>query len=342
MVRAPRFEPGSSAWQADVLDHCSGNFPETSGSQATSITRLRPQTDAQIANTLIKLQNDARSPRTIRHIEWSLRQLARHANLSKPEEVKAYIATMKTQYGKPTAPQTKNKLLFDYNHFCKYNGIQWTKPYYRITENTPLIPITADVQAIIANSSQNYATVFTLLIDTGASPEELYLTTQNHINLERNEIHITGVKGHGSKPYKLKPQTVEMLRTYLAKNPQEHPFPHAHSQSEAWRSYRTKTAKKLSKPSLNNIQLRNLRNYSGEQFYKRMPIRDPIELMRHFRHKKLETTMHYIRAIITDYEEDNSWTVRTAKTAEEAIKLAESGFTKFDEIDGLHLYRKRK
>jgi hypothetical protein len=64
--------------------------------------------------------------------------------------------------------------------------------------------------------------------------------------------------------------------------------------------------------------------------------------MRHLRHKKLETTMHYIRAIILDYEEDDQWISRTAKTIEEDMNLVNNGFQYVTERDGIKLYRKRK
>jgi hypothetical protein len=62
-MRLPGFEPGSSTWQADVLNHSSGNWTESS---AISVARLQPHTDAMIANTLIKLKNNARAKSTIK------------------------------------------------------------------------------------------------------------------------------------------------------------------------------------------------------------------------------------------------------------------------------------
>ena len=52
--------------------------------------------------------------------------------------------------------------------------------------------------------------------------------------------------------------------------------------------------------------------------------------------------MHYIRAIVIDFDEDEQYITRTAKTPEEAMKLIDSGFIKADEFDGIHIYRKRK
>jgi hypothetical protein len=191
-------------------------------------------------------------------------------------------------------------------------------------------------------SSEDYVTIFTLEAEIGMSPEELYQVTQSKINREKGEISITGVKGHASANYKLKPHTNEMLTRYLAKYPEDHPFPHAHTQSQMWTQFRERAAKKLGRPDLSKIQLRNLRNYAGERYYKALPVRDPILVMRHLRHKKLETTMHYIHAIVLDYEGDDQWINGTSTTIEENVRLIENGFQYVTERDGTKLYRKRK
>jgi len=85
--------------------------------------------------------------------------------------------------------------------------------------------------------------------------------------------------------------------------------------------------------------MKNLRNYSGAQFYLNYE-KDSIGTMRHMRHKKLETTMHYLRAIVLDGEPE--YISRIAETPEDAKKLINAGFTKADEFDGKHIYRKRK
>jgi hypothetical protein len=64
--------------------------------------------------------------------------------------------------------------------------------------------------------------------------------------------------------------------------------------------------------------------------------------MRHLRHKKLETTMHYIRAIVLD--EDPTYTCRTAHAPEESAALIEEGFEYITGTfqDGGKQFRKRK
>ena len=100
---------------------------------------IAPDIDARIANTLIKCQADTLTPVTVKAIKNSLRQLARQANLLDPEDVKVKVSTaINTKTKKPTTPETKNRLLYAYDKFCKYNAIQWTKPYYKTEEKTPL------------------------------------------------------------------------------------------------------------------------------------------------------------------------------------------------------------
>ena len=223
MVRPPGFEPGSSAWQADVLNQ----------------TRLRPlgtsvKTDSKIANTLINLKLDGRTNETtIKRIEARLTRLAQNCDLDNPKDVKLYLAEMKVKdkHGKEKKAdnQTKNKYASAYNHYCIANNINWRKPYYKVVQKTPLIPTPQDVQAIIDNSSEDYVTIFTIEAEIGCCPEELYQVTRKDINLEKGEISITGVKGHASKNYKLKPQTKELLTRYLTKHRKKHPFPKAHT-----------------------------------------------------------------------------------------------------------------
>jgi hypothetical protein len=133
-----------------------------------------------------------------------------------------------------------------------------------------------------------------------------------------------------------------MLRVYLHKNPERQPFPKAHVQSQMFLRYKKRAAAKLCRPEIMKIQLRNLRNYSGERFYKTMPVRDPIAVMQHFRHKKLETTMHYLRAMIIEYGEEDNWTSLITNSLEEEAKAVEKGWQFVTRNGDKALYRKRR
>ena len=309
---------------------------------AFPMARLRPHIDAMIANTLIKLQINAKAKSTIKATQYNLNGLARHVNLLEPEEVKKYISEAKTKTGNPVTAETKNKLLFCYANFCKYNGIKWSKPYYKVPEKAPLIPTTQDVQAIINNSSEKYVVIFSIEAEIGASPEELHQVTRDKINLEKREITITGIKGHGSKTYTLKTQTAKLLEAYLNKHKQNQPFPIAHTQSQMFLQFKQRAYAKLHRQEILAVQLRNLRNYAGERYYKSLPIRDAFAVQAFFRHKKISTTQHYLLAMKVEYEEDGQWISLITKSMEEEAKAVEEGWQFVTRNGDKALYRKRK
>jgi integrase len=289
------------------------------------------------------LTNDGLKENTVRHARWKLQELARNTDIFNPESVKHYIATaISKKTGKPFSDETRNKFAYAVDKFYEKHAIEWKKPFYNVAETIPIIPSKQSVTLIISNASDKYVTIFTLLAEIGCDGMELSNVTQADIDKEQAIISIRGCKGHASGTYKLKPQTAEMLRIYLHEHTQEHPFPKSTVMGQVWRDTRERTAKKLCKPDLNKIPLKSLRNYSGAQLYLNLPVRDPIAVMRHLRHKKLETTMHYIRGIALTSDEDASYMCRATDDKNEIMKLIEDGYTKVDEINGLHLYRKRK
>jgi integrase len=291
-----------------------------------------------IINTLIKLRNDGKAENTIISTCKSLERISKYADLSNPEEVKAYISTATLKNGKPAHNLTKTRYAYSYDCLCKTYGIKWNKPKFRYEEHVPLIPSTENVNKIIDASSRRYSIIFTILAEIGLSGHELHKLSRKDIDTVKGIMRVRGYKGHASGTYKLKKRTLEMIIEYLSKNPQEYPFPRAKVMGEMWLTFRNRLADNINQPELKQIQLRHLRNYSGAKLYNKL--KDPIAVMRHLRHKKLETTMHYLRSI--DLNEEEEYTVRTANTVQQAIELVENGFQYVTDIDNVKIFRKRK
>jgi len=337
--------PGSPAPQAGILVHTRRICTKIpTKSKAETLTRRRPpkiptKQKELIINTLINLKHNGKAENTIKSVSQNLNRISKHTDLAKPEEVKQYIANAnRIDNGKPLSNGTKSKLVFCYDCLCKANGIQWTPPKYKWEQNIPIIPTTANVNKIISASTKRYATIFTILTETGLEGQELHNTHKDNIDTEQGIISAKGCKGHASGTYKLKAHTAEMLREYIAKNPKEYPFPKPKVMSQIWRRTRNKVADNLKQPQLKKIPMKNLRNYSGAQLYHKLL--DPIAVMRHLRHKKLETTMHYLRGITIGAEEE--YTCKTATNVKESTQLIENGFEYITEMDGTRLFRKRK
>jgi len=327
--------PGPPAPQAGILDQ---TRPMATKIPTKGLLDDDPKQQEMIINTLINLKNNGKAENTITTVSYKLKQISQHADLKQPEQVKTYIATATKKNGQPLSNSTKAKLTFCYDCLCKTHQIQWNAPRYKYEEHIPIIPTTDNVTKIISASTRRYTTIFTILAETGLEGQELHNLHRNDIDTERGIISVQGCKGHASGTYKLKQRTLEMLREYLARNPQEHPFPRSKVMAQIWRKVRNRLADNLKQPELSKIPMKNLRNYSGAKLYYSIP--DPIAVMRHLRHKKLETTMHYLRAITLDGEEE--YTCKTATNIKEATDLIEHGFQYVTEMEGIKLFRKRK
>jgi len=145
----------------------------------------------------------------------------------------------------PVSNQTKRGFVTAYNELCKANGIEWTKPKYKVIEPVPLIPTKVRVERVIAASSRRYAVIFTLMAETAVEAEELHKTHRNQMSLEERTIRITGRKGHDSNIYKLKAETRDMLCDYLTRNTEDYPFPKAKMMGQMWIRYRNRAANKF-------------------------------------------------------------------------------------------------
>jgi integrase len=293
---------------------------------------LKITTRNKIINTLLKCRNNGLSESTLKSIASSFRQITKNADINNPEEVKRFIANLKL------SNNTKQKHANNYNYYCKINGLQWEKPYYRQERKIPLIPTTENINKIISASSNKYATIFTILAETGLEGMELATTERTQIDTERGIINVKGCKGHNSRSFKLKPSTADLLRTYLTKYKGNHPFPRSKIMGQMWREFRDRLAKKLNNPQLKAIPLRNLRHHYATSLYAKT--KDILLVKQRLGHKKIETTMFYTQLI--NYNEEEEYTCKTATNIKEATQLIEAGFTYVAEKDEIMLFRKHK
>jgi len=285
-----------------------------------------------IIKTLLQTRNAGKAKKTTECFASHLRFINQNANINDPESVKAYISSLSRD------PQTKNSYAIAYNWYCKTNGIQWQKPYFKWERKIPMIPTTANIDKIISASSQRYATIFTILKEHGLEAHELATVTRNDIDQERGIINVRGCKGHNSRTIKLNAKTSDMLRTYLQRNTENIPFPNSHAMGEEWRATRKKVARNLNQPELAKIPMRNLRHHFATQKYDQT--KDILLVKQLLGHKKIETTMFYTQLIT--FSEEDEYTVRTATNIKEAADLIEHGFQYITEIEGTKLFKKRK
>jgi integrase len=278
------------------------------------------------------MKNTGLSENTLKTVSQKLNQLSKHANLMNPLEIQTYIANSNVTNA------TKQKLANSYNYFCITNKIKWKKPTYKWERKVPLIPTTENIYKIISETSKKYATIFTILEETGLEGQELATTSRRDIDTEQGIINVQGCKGHNSRSLKLKPKTADLLRAYLYKYKGDKPFPKSIRMGEMWRRARNRLAEKLNEPQLRTIPLRNLRHHFATKTYDRT--KDILLVKQLLGHKKIETTMLYTQLVT--FNEEEEYTCKTASNVKEATDLIEHGFQYVTEIDGFKLFRKRK
>ena len=117
---------------------------------------------------MLDLRKSGLKEKTIVGIGCRLRCLAKNVDLDDPEAVKLFIAK------KECADSYKHCLVKTYNYYVKYHGLSWDKPKYRPINKLFRVPTKEAIEKIIASASPKYATIFRLLMETGASPIELH------------------------------------------------------------------------------------------------------------------------------------------------------------------------
>ncbi|MEM3576887.1 MAG: site-specific integrase [Candidatus Bathyarchaeia archaeon] len=281
------------------------------------------------------MKKNAYSESYIKATAKRLRHLSRNCDLSNPETVKGFIAL------KGCSMAFKETLVEAYDLYCKANGLAWSKPFYKRYDRLPKLPTMEKVNLIISNASKRYALAFSIIRDLGLRPIELTWLRLKDVDLESGMVTVTSAKHCSGRTLKLTPQTLAMLKAYVAIKKlslNDRLFPiRSESLSETFRRVRNKVANKLGDPSIKSIRLYDLRHLKASlEYYK---TKDLLYVKSIMGHRDLRATLRYTHLVAFPSEE---YHVAVARTLDEAKTLLEQGFDYVTDIDGAKLFRKRK
>jgi integrase len=280
------------------------------------------------------MKKDGYAPSTIAGTGKRLRMIAKSANLSDPEAVKAYIASKNTSNG------YKEALCDVYDRHVRYNGLTWHRPRYQRDDQPPYVPTQEEIDILIANSGPKYALLLSLMRDTGMRPIEVERSRVSWYDLERGLVNVQTAKHGRGRTLELKPRTLAMLKRHIAKYHLELKdgiFATVKTMRRMLKDIKERTAGKLQRPELLRISLYSLRHYFGTMTYHRT--KDILYTQRKLGHRNLKNTLVYTHLV--NFKSDE-YTVRVAETIKEACKLVEAGFEYVTEMSGLKIFRKRK
>jgi len=289
-----------------------------------------------VINTMLWMKKEAYEPSTIKATAKRLKHLLRNCNFNDPESIKTYIANKKC------SNSYKECLIETYDIYMRSAGQQWNKPFYQRYDKRPKIPTEEKLNMLISKAVPRMALFLSMSKDMGTRPVELTWIKVSDINLQNGIVNITGAKHTIGRIGKLRPATLEMLKTYVNHkhlNANDRLFPtDSENISEMYRRLRNGLAQKLQDPTIRQIRLYDLRHFKGTTEYHKT--RDILHVKALLGHKRIETTMLYVQLIETLANDD--YTAKVAKTIEEATNLIENGFEYVTEIDGTKLFRKRR
>jgi integrase len=150
----------------------------------------------------MKINN--KSDYTIKFTRKALTYLSKHAPLTQPEAVKAYIAT------KQTTDSHKKNLCTAYNTYCKFYEIKWEKPKYIQEAKNVSLPTKEKLSMLIAQAPPTLGIKLQMSMETGLRPVELCRLKVKNIDIEHKTVNPTTAKGGN-------PRTVPMTANLIAK-----------------------------------------------------------------------------------------------------------------------------
>ena len=302
------------------------------GSNPTPCTTERTLCISKIFAVIYNLKKQGYSERTLLPMAKWLKMLAKRVDLDNPEAVKDFIAKQNWSVA------FKENVVNAYEHYCRFHGIQWSKPKYKRVEKIHRVPSEEDINKIISHASLKYALGYSIIRDTGLRPIELEWLKVKDIDLENGVVYPRTAKHGEGRVLRLKPSTLAMLKKYIQKHnlkPNDNLGFVSRRLTENWIRLRNNVADKLQQPHLKMIRLYDLRHFFGSMTY--WKTKDIVYTQRLMGHRNIKNTLRYVHLVNFDKEE---FIVKVARTVKEACQLIEQGFEYVTEIDGVKLFRK--
>jgi integrase len=252
------------------------------------------------------------------------------SNLYDPETVKTTIAKKHWKNG------TKMQVAYAYDALTKMLKIIWTMPTYKQEETLPFIPEQQEIDALIHGARSGRLTAYLqTLKETMADPSEALRL--RWIDLSANTITINmPVKNHYPRQIPVSNKLIAMLNA-PPKNSERIFQTTYRNIAQGFMKVRRKVSQNLQNPRILKISLNTYRHWGATMLYHQT--RDILLVKKLLGHKNIQNTLKYtqlIEFIDDEYEET------TASTVEQARELGKAGWIKYDEFNGIHLYRKPK
>jgi integrase/predicted RNA-binding Zn-ribbon protein involved in translation (DUF1610 family) len=257
------------------------------------------------------------------------------ADLNNPDSVETILAT-EPEYDKNNVK--KYNAVKCYLSYCKTMKIYWEPPTVKYEPKQAFIASHADLLLFINSAGHQTGTFLEVAYETGARVGEICKLNWTDINTENHTISINNPeKNSRSRTIKVPEKTIARIMT-LSKKYNPYIFnPDPATARRNFQDLRTHLIRLHDNPRLKQIHLHTFRYHFAHTLIKRG--KHEKEVQQKLGHKSLASTDRYTNTVV--FNEDDYETAR-ASTVEEAEKLRQEGWAKYDEMDGVHLYSRLK
>jgi integrase len=250
-------------------------------------------------------------------------------DLDDTERIKTLICTSQVS-------EAYKQLLSDaYEYWVQYRGLVWVRPRFTREDKPILLPLEAELDALIANTKQKLSTFLQFLKETGCDSGEAWKL--RWIDIGPKTVNITPTKNHLARTVPIS----DNLLSRLYRLPRENDRVFANENLDDYRNnyeqVRNHLAKKLDNPRIHQIAFKSFRHWKATHEYAKK--KDILYVQWLLGHRRLENTLVYTHLV--NFESDE-YVCRMAKTPEECKALIEAGFEYVCDIEGVKLFRKRK
>ena len=265
-----------------------------------------------------------------------LKALGRKVNLWNAEAVRNCIQDAPFKGGH------KNSLGYVYSYWCEYQGFNYKPQNFRRDTGLPYVPLEKEVDQLIGVFAHSkYGALLQLLKETGFRPIEALRLTPKDFNFESQTVTLNSpAKGSNPRQLKISDKLVSMLKQVI-RGKRIDELVWKTRQKGITRTFernRQLASEKLGNPNLQKISLKTFRHFKATMEYHRT--KDILYVQKILGHKNIQNTMVYTHLV--QWESQDNFTCRIAKTIEEVQELIEGGFEYVTDFQEAKIFRKRK
>ena len=330
-----RFSDTSLNIVRDTTEYNQQNVPEGMALVTTQTFEILCAGDEPLLNYSWLLKKKRQnSDSTIKLRVKILRMLKnRGATLSDPETVETVLAV------EPLTQSQKYEIVKCYRSYTKMMKIPWEETLkIKYEPKEPFIPTHEEINALIYAANRQLAVFLQVALTTGARCGEIAALRWTDINSEKLTISINyAEKGSRNRTIKVPEKTMAMVNA-LPKKFDPYVFnPKTDSHRTNLCNLKKRLANTQENPRFKQIHLHTFRHVFATETLRQTKMLTRVQYL--LGHKSIVNTERYTHLI--DYDGEKYYSA-IAQTVEEIRQLAEDGWSYFQEVDGVKIFRKPK